>query len=261
MMGDTYPLRRAFQYAIVGVLAISLLSAGVMAGTPLSATQNRNVSLAQGNQPQTGFFGSGITMTIHTEVGRDGTIQSYKIQMNMSQTLFAQYRSNVKSGGYATIEDQFVSMWTANGTESFEHDYNKERRGNLVTVTFSFQNHNPPTNIAVGLSKQNGTAFYSDRRFVSSASVSASAEWNGYALNYYLTMPGEIMSTNANSTHGNTAEWHFTGGEIGQTPILATSKIPKKSGGGGMLIPGALIVGGLVVLVGIAFAFRRRDRF
>lgn len=246
---------------IAVVLVASLFSTGVMANPSPPTAHDRNATLTQTNQSQTAFFGSGITITIHTEVGRDGTIQSYTVQMNMSQTMFARYRSNIKSSGYSSVEDQFVAMWTENKTESFDHDYSKERRGNLVTVAFSFQSYEPSTNIAVGIGKQNGTAFYFDRRFLSSPSTSASAEWNGYAFNYYLTMPGEIMNSTANSTHSNTAEWHLTGAEIGRTSILASANIPKKSGTGGMLIPGVVIVGGLAVLVGVVVAFRRRGQF
>lgn len=79
-------------------------------------------------------------------------------------------------------------------------------------------------------------------------------------VHYYLTMPGEITTTTANRTHGKTAEWHFSGPETDQRSVFARSKISKKSGISGMLLPGVLIVGALVVLVGIAFAFRRRDR-
>lgn len=251
-------LRRVLQCGIVVVLVVSLLSAGIMA-RPSFSPHDRNASLAQTDQSQTAFFGSGITITIHTEVGRDATIQSYEIQMNMSQTMFARYRSNIKSGGYSSIEERFVSKWSANGTENFEHDYKKERRGNLVTVTFSFNNHDPSNTTGVLVGKRNGTISYVDKRFLSSGPASASSEWNGYTFNYFLTMPGNITASLSNSTHGTTAEWHLTGGQIGRTQIAAQSKIPDE-GGNGLLTSSAVIVVGLAVLIGIVVVFRRRNR-
>lgn len=242
--------RRVFQCAIAIALVVSLLSAGVMAGPPLSVAQDKNGSSGQANLSQTAYSSSANTITIHTKIGRDATIQSYKIQLNMTQMFFAQFRSGLKSAGYSSIRDALVSIWTKNGTGDFDYNYNKERRGNLVTVTFSFQNHNPPNDVPVELRKQNGTMVYADGVLVNVDTP----------VHYYLTMPGEITNTTANRTDGNTAEWHFSGSSSGQTRIYARSKISNKSGIGGMLIPGAVIVGGVVVLVGAVFAFTRRDR-
>lgn len=251
-------IQRMMRCGIVVVLVVSLLSTGVMA-SPSFSSYDRNSSLAQANQPQTAFFGSGITITIHTEVGKDGTIQSYEMQMNMSQTMFARFRSNIKSAGYSSIEEQFVSGWSANGTKSFGHDYKKARHGNLVTITFSLKNYNTSDTTGVWVGKENGTISYADNRFYSPKSASASSEWNGYTLNYFLTMPGNITTSQSNRTHGTTAEWHLTGGQIARTPIIAKSKIPDDPGTNGLLKSGAVIVGGLVVLVGAVVAFRRRD--
>jgi hypothetical protein len=198
-----------------------------------------------------GYSNSANTITIHTKIGRDGTIQSYKAQLNMTQMFFARFRSGLKSAGYSSIQDTLVSTWTKNTTSDFDYDYKKERHGNLVTVTFSFQNHDPPNDAPVKIMKQNGTMAYTDGVLVGVDSP----------VHYYLTMPGEITDTAANRTDGNTAEWHFPGSSSGQTHIYAKSKIPDKSGINGLLMPGAVIVAGLVVIAGVVFTFRRRDRF
>lgn len=243
-------VKRVVRCGIVVVLVVSLLSGGAIAGPSLSANQDRNSSLVRSDQSQTGYSNSVNTITIHTKIGRDATIQSYKVQLNMSQMFFARFRSGLKSAGYSSIQDALISIWTKNSTGDFDYNYKKERRGNLVSVTFSFQNHNPPNDVPVKIMKQNGTVAYTDGVLVDVDS----------SVHYYLTMPGEITNTTADRTDSNTAEWHFSGSENGQTRIAAVSEIPEESGISGMLIPGAVIVGGLVVLVGVVVAFRRRDR-
>lgn len=64
---------------------------------------------------------------------------------------------------------------------------------------------------------------------------------SGFALHYYLEMPGKIVETNANTIEDNKAEWHLTGADAFNTRIYAKSEIPA--------IPGFEIFFGLFALI------------
>jgi hypothetical protein len=244
IMSNACSPRRAFQYAIAVVLAVSLLSTGVIAESPQSPVNIGNVS--EERQPQSATYKP--TVTTRVEVQPDRTV-NYEIQMNMSQLAFNQVRSKARTQGYDSVAGVFKSQITPKSF-SGKFKYSKTRNGNIVTLTIQLKNFTP-TNGSLVVRKANGTMTFADQAF---------GTWSGGTVHYYLTMPGEITNTTANRTDGNTAEWHFSGSSSGQTRIYARSKISNEGGTSGMLLPGAMIVGGLVVLVGVVFAFSRRDR-
>lgn len=243
-MSGACPPYRTFQYAIAVVLAVSLLSTGVVADPPQSPTNVENISEEKLSQSAT----YAPTVTTRVEVQPDRTI-NYEIQMNMSQLAFNRVRSKARTQGYDSPGGFFKNQITS-GSFSGKFNYSKSRTGDIVSMTIRLKNVTS-TNGSVVARKANGSMVFADQAF---------GTWSGGTVHYYLTMPGEITNTTANRTDGNTAEWHFSGSSSDQTRIYARSKIPNEGGINGMLMPGAAIVSGLAILIGAVVAFRRRDR-
>ena len=62
-------------------------------------------------------------------------------------------------------------------------------------------------------------------------------------LDYYLTMPGKIVDSNANVVNGNKAEWHLSGKDLSNMKIYAKSEVPATPGFGAILAIAGIMTG------------------
>ena len=79
-----------------------------------------------------------------------------------------------------------------------------------------------------------------------------------FGVDYYLTMPGPVVESNADAVDGNTAEWHATGSEaFSETRIYAESDAPTIAPVPGFGMGVALLAVTAVALGGAALHRRR----
>lgn len=191
-------------------------------------------------------------VTVHSEVSADGTISEYQMDLNMSRQAYGYFQQSVRQDGYNSTREYFQTRMTGPATEGV--DINQEYQGDTVSTTVTIDRIDPEESPVFNVTVENGQVEYRDRSFVNrSATPSSSGMMGGMTVDYYLTMPGEITSSNADVVDGNTAEWHRSGqAAFVDTPIRATSEVPIWSRipwgilGGALVLLSALVVGGVL---------------
>jgi hypothetical protein len=185
-----------------------------------------------------------VTVSVNSEVGSDATIESYEIEMTMSQRAYNYLEQSASSEGYSSVKEYMLAESfgnVKNNSESME--YSESSEGANKTITVRFDGYTPSSRSPITVRKLNETTMlYTDRTFISASEQSSSGS---IPVHYTLTMPGEITNSTADSVEGDTATWDLSGAESARTVIYAESKI---SSGFGMMTLAAIGVGSLTIL-------------
>lgn len=218
-----------------------------------------------------------VQIGVHSTVAGDGTIEEYRMEITVSRTVYGLIESSAEEEGYDSVEAYLMA--DAAGESSVEADdgslfgslgsndaervsYEETFDGDRVTMTITIEGVDPPTDGPITITEEDGQLVYEDLSFVNeTAADSAESEFAreataGFAVDYYLTMPGEITDSNADAVDGNTAEWHATGSDaFTGTRIYAVSETPTSVSVDGFGVGVALVA--MVVAVVLATARRR----
>lgn len=166
------------------------------------------------------------SMTVHSTVQSDGTIEEYRIEINTTRQAYGYIEQAAENQGYNNVREYILS--DVNESRMEDITYDEEFSSDQVHITFAMENFNPGKGSSISITKEDGNLIYHDTTFLNE-SYQPSSESNpftaGISVDYYLTMPGEIVDTNADSVDGDTAEWHESGEEAYQNlDIRATSE-------------------------------------
>lgn len=197
------------------------------------------------------------TVSVDTTVGGDGTIESYAIQMNMSQESYNYLERASRSEGYSSVEYYFKNITISN--------INKENVKNIVysessedgnkTITLRLEGYTPTESRSISATKQNGTLVYTDRTFMDSGNGYGGSTAGGLSIHYTLTMPGKILNSSADSVEGDTATWDLNSSEASRTRIHAKSEVSTGFGIGGIPDAGGLAPLLIPLVIGAALAY------
>lgn len=200
------------------------------------------------------LLGGCVQASVHSTVNGNGEITDYQMDINMSRQAYGYFESSVQQEGYNSTRDYFQAQLEGEATSGVE--VSQEYHGDTVSTHISIDRIDPDKSPAFNVTIEDGKIIYRDRTFVNQSAQASGGmgSMSGMAVDYYLTMPGEITNSNADVVDGNTAEWHSTGsGALTQTPIQATAKRPLLArvpgglfgvlGALGLLVVGAVVVG------------------
>lgn len=197
-------------------------------------------------------------ISIHSTVTAEGTISEYKMQINTSRTVYGFLEQSAEDEGYDSVKESILSDLNESQREKFT--YEEDIDGSDVSITIKAEDFNPPSDSNISISKQDDKLVYEDSTFLEETgsgedmSEDTEAMLSGLAVDYYLTMPGEITETNADSVDGNTAEWHETGSDaFSSLEVKAESEVPSGIGVPGM---GAISAIGAIIVVAIILSIR-----
>lgn len=161
-----------------------------------------------------------LGVTMHTTVDNAGKITEVSTELNMSQTNYDLLTSLVQlSSPGMDMKTYFVTNYSKSysGTGTTV-DYSERESNGYVYVTLDARG--PDIQAADGnmtVTKDGDDWVF--RYNVSSAENSTGASAgednltgslaNAVTMDFYLTMPGKILDSNADVVNGNKAEWHY----------------------------------------------------
>lgn len=204
-------------------------------------------------------------LTVHSTVEADGSIAEYRVEVNTSRMVYGFLEQSAEREGYDSVRESFMA--DMNTSEVGEVTYDEEFDGDRVTMTITATEFEPPEGGPIEISEDDeGRLVYEDRSFANATGgtemdEASAAMASGLAVDYYLTMPGEIVETNADEVDGNTAEWHATGADaFTDTRVYAVSEPSTATPLDGFGAAVGVIALVVVVLVGLRRAGPRRAR-
>jgi hypothetical protein len=207
-----------------------------------------------------------VTVSVNSKVNSDGTIESYEINMTMSEMVYGLMQRSASENGYSSVKEYLLSDINKSQAEKIEYE-EKSSEGNK-TITLRFKNFKPSENGSISVKKKNGMMIYEDRTFMGSGNTTQQGSSSKIQVEYELTMPGKIKNSTADSVDGDTATWEISGSNSSSSSDsgskesrLIYAKSDISSGLGPIAIAG-IGIGGLVI-IGIAigaFLFYRSDR-
>lgn len=208
------------------------------------------------------FVSGCFNVAMYTTVQKDGNISDMKVAINTTSSVYSYLSSAAHTAGYSTVKDYMLSNVSQNyGTSLKNADYNEKWSGDRVTMTMTMQGSFKPED-------SSGMKIYKDGnymvfKYVSTATPTPTPTANPYGytyndsalsglsdmmlssitLDYYLTMPGKIIDTNANVVNGNKAEWHLSGKDMSNMNMYAKSEVPATPGFGAILAIAGIMAG------------------
>lgn len=195
-----------------------------------------------------------VAIGVESTVAADGTIEEYVVEIETPETVYSLLQSQADSDGYDSVEEMLLSG--INESAAGEVRYNESRSGGNVTMTITMRDVRPSGLGNVSVTREDGRLVYEDETFYNESAASADTSGDGtsttrgIAVDYVLTMPGEVVESNADEVDGNTAEWHATGQEaFTDTRIYAESEVSSSAFGPGFGAVAALV--GLLAAVAL----------
>lgn len=175
------------------------------------------------------LFAGCATLSLDVKVNSDATIGRYVGTIETTSMVY-----------------NFIGGQLKSGFDSELFDYNEEWTGDKVTITVKAKKPLTSTDLdQLRIERLDDKIIYEDSRMIESDTSSdeySDAMLSSLVFNYYLEMPGDIISSNADKVNGNKAEWHLSGSEVFNTKIYAESEVPMFS------LPG---FGGILAIVGL----------
>ena len=205
-----------------------------------------------------------LDMAVTTSVDPAGDIEKYQISLTMTSAVYSMMDEAAKQTGHSSFKDSILHPGTTTTGLNTELDYEERwsKEDNRVTVTLTAKHPNEVKS-GNGISVERSGEYLIFRQDMSSQTPSTGSSSKSpytdqfekmFSVSYYLTMPGEIIESNADTINGNTAEWHRTTTKM--PSVYAKSKIS--------LLPIYTLIGiGALVLVGVGLymvGFQRRRR-
>jgi hypothetical protein len=196
-----------------------------------------------------------VTVSVNSEVNSDGTIESYEINMTMSQMVYGLMQRSASENGYSSVKEYLLS--DINKSQAKKIEYEEKSSDGNKTVTIRFKNFKPSGDGSISIKKKDGMMTYKDRTFMGTTNTTQQGSSSKINVEYKLTMPGKIKNSTADSVDGDTATWELSGSNESRL-IYAKSEI--SSGLGLLAIAGIGIGGLLIIAIAIgAFLFYRSD--
>ena len=204
-----------------------------------------------------------VDMAFTTSVNSAGDIDKFQIQLNMTTAMYAMLDTAAIQTGSSSFKESMEHPQNISGPDP-EFDVQEEWDRENSRVKFTMTARHPATlihdkNLSV---VQDGEYLIFRHDLSSSAEPTQESFDNPFAsqmeslftVSYYLTMPGEIVESNADTVHGTTAEWHRTSSQM--PSIYAKSKVSAVS----PLVVVGLGILAFVGIVGLGFAGSRRRK-
>ncbi|MFO7966348.1 MAG: hypothetical protein R6U44_01955 [Archaeoglobaceae archaeon] len=188
-------------------------------------------------------FSGCMTVSVHSKVSKDGDVDNYRMVINTSSMVYSTLSEQAKEEGYASLRESF----TSNVSEEMKGNvtYDEKWSGDSVSIIIESHGDQPIEDGNLIIYREEDYLVYEDN-FEGGEGQEEPDEYtkqmlSGFALHYYLEMPGKIVETNANTIEDNKAEWHLTGADAFNARIYAKSEIPA--------IPGFEMFIGLFALI------------
>jgi hypothetical protein len=208
------------------------------------------------------FVSGCFNVAMYTTVQKDGNISDMKLAINTTSSVYSYISTAAHTSGYSTVKEYMLSNLSQEyGTSLKNADYSEQWSGDHVTMTMTMQGSFKPDD-------SSGMKIYRDGdymvfKYVSTATPTPTPTpgpydymyndselsglsdmmLSGITLDYYLTMPGKIIDTNANVVNGNKAEWHLSGKDMSNMNMYAKSEVPKTPGFGAILAIAGILAG------------------
>lgn len=192
------------------------------------------------------------TVSVESQVASDGTIQQYEVDAELTQQAFERLQSRAESEGYDDVEGFVRGQFNESRYRNLNYDQSRAGSNVTITVTISGYDPGPDSDIRINATGENIT--YEER---------VPREFSEAQVEYAVTMPGEILETNAEEVSGNnrTARWTFSSGEAGGQQLTVESR--KESGVAALLptirLADAATIGSLLFMIGYVI-YIRSDR-
>lgn len=209
------------------------------------------------------LLGGCAQIAVHSTVNPSGEVEEYRINVTMTRQAYGFLDNAAEDEGYENVRSYLLS--DVNESVEEKMNYEQEFDGDTVYISMRLDEFEPHNSDAISVSTEDGQLVYEDTIFYNetatesdsnSDSELAESIMSGLAVDYYLTMPGEITDTNADAVDGNTAEWHESGSDaFTDTRIYARSEKPTSIVNNGF---GSVIAGLALALITIFFAHRGR---
>lgn len=202
-------------------------------------------------------------ISVHSSVTADGTIEEYRLQINTSREVYGFLEQAAEDEGYDSFRESIVSDFDEERAETIEYD--EAFDGDEVTVTITATDVEPGPDSGISITEDGDTLIYEDRTFLNeTARGEPETEMqrtimSTVSVDYYLTMPGEIVDSNADVVDGNTAEWHESGSDaFFDNRIYAQSETPTFGAVPGFGLGVAIIAVALLAMGGAVRSRRAR---
>ena len=204
-----------------------------------------------------------VDMAFTTSVNSAGDVDKFQIQLNMTTAMYAMLDGMATQSGSLSFKDAMQHPRNATGTTQgfdVQEVWDKESGRVKVTLTARDLAALEETNY---LSVNRDGDYLIFRHDLSSSTAPTQQSFENpfanemesmFTVSYYLTMPGEIVDSNADSVRGNQAEWHRTTTKM--PSIYAKSKVS--------VLPSLLFIGlgamGIAAIGVLGVSYRRRGR-
>lgn len=169
-------------------------------------------------------------IAVHSTVTADGEIEEYRVDITMTRQAYGFLENTVEDEGYDNVSAYLFD--DANASVREQVNYEEEFDGDEVHIQIQMSDIDPPASSSISVRTEGDEVVYEDTTFLNESASETDSEvaesiMSGLAVDYYLTMPGEITDTNADSVDGDTAEWHSTGSDaMTTTRVYARSEKP-----------------------------------
>ena len=180
-----------------------------------------------------------VTATVDSTVAADGTVSEYDLTLEMSPSVYDGLQNQAQQEGYDSVEGYLLA--DVNTSRMANQTYEQELEGENVTLSMTFTDWNPGPESDVSVNASGGNVTYEDRTFVTANEDTDVAFGDGVAVEYQLTMPADVSSSNADIVQNETAVWAYAANEPVDEQIRATSPAPSSAFGPGMGIPVAVV--------------------
>jgi len=213
-----------------------------------------------------------LSVSMYATVQKDGNLSDMKMVINTTSSVYSYISGSAKEGGYSNVKDYILTNLSKTYKGSItKEDYDEQWNGDRVTMTMTMTGSFKPD-------QTGGMSMYKDGDYMifkyvssstptptptpdqsnyafNSSSMSELSDMilSGITLDFYLTMPGKILDSNANVVKDNKAEWHLSGKDLSTMNMYAKSEVPSAPG-----FEVAAAIAGLIA-VGLAMAAQRKN--
>jgi hypothetical protein len=205
----------------------------------------------------------GVTMS--TTVNGNGKITDVSTELNLSQTNYDLFLSLIQmSSPGMDMKTYFLQNYSKSyGGPGTVVDYKERKSDGYVHVTLDARGPDvqPLEGSNVSVTKDGDYWVY---RYITTGATSTSgvptdtssltgSMANMVTMDFYLTMPGKIIDTNAHKVNGNKAEWHYNMTTLSNAGSLYAKSDVAKS-------PGFESVAALLALTGCVYLLAMRKK-
>jgi hypothetical protein len=184
-----------------------------------------------------------LGVTTSTTVDSNGKITDVSTELNLSQTNYDLLLSLIQMSSPGTDMKTYMlqNYSKSYGGPGTTVNYKERKSNGYVYITLDARGSDirpeEGSNVSVTKDGENWVYRYLTTGMESSAGVPSdtaslgSAMDNAITMDFYLTMPGKIIDSNADKIDGNKAEWHFNMKTLRNVSSLyAKSNVAKSPG-------------------------------